>query len=416
MKVQIKYMSIYIFLVMWQFFFFDNGILRLYPYVFWPLMSIIAVVMGSFSLRQKINKPQGYTLLALLICILSSFLSPNRGVAFAFLAEVTMYYICVQYICRQEDNIYTAINIAHSFAVFHLVFLMLQRFIPSLFYMVAPYIKGNVSVITIENVAIGSDQLTAYTGLTGQTSTISLYLILGLLISLYKLGLTYKKKEYVLTVAFLIGIFLTNRRLNSLCGIALVIVYLALENRSFLRKLTIFLLATATVLVVGYRSIPGVAGIIDKFTITGTYGNLLSGRERAWDTALTLFLQNPWNGIGFCGYTKYSEFINAHNSYLQKLCELGVVGALVFFLPYLRSLRCCMGNMIANLRRKRSMDLNSYAASLLTFLFLNYVAVISFAEGMFETQIFFIVLFLFQNFAESQYEKRTGINREGETK
>lgn len=64
-------------------------------------------------------------------------------------------------------------------------------------------------------------------------------------------------------------------------------------------------------------------------------GSNVYGRLDYWDIALKLFVSSPIVGRGFYSYRALSEnyyhspIVHAHNSYLQTLAELGLVGAVV---------------------------------------------------------------------------------------
>jgi O-antigen ligase len=66
----------------------------------------------------------------------------------------------------------------------------------------------------------------------------------------------------------------------------------------------------------------------------GVANDITSGRLALWTKAIQLFLQKPVFGIGwqqFAAQDKYNH--NVHNTYLQWLCETGVVGFVLIFVP-----------------------------------------------------------------------------------
>lgn len=394
--MEIKWKKIYIFFVIWQFFMFDNGRLRVYPYLFWPLMTGIALVCMLSKRRVKVSLLGTLTLLAGITAALSSLMSQASSMGLMFLLELVMYFICVQFISGQDEGVEFALRTAYGFAIYHLVFLLMQCYIPALFNPLAMLLKGSSETFVISNMAL-SQSYRVYLGMTGQTSTISLYLIFGLILALNNIQKTGYKRHYVLTCVFLIGLFLTNRRANSLCGVALVVLYFALENRQMLYKMLVAVLAVAAVLIIGVQNIPGLSGILSKFQLAQVYGNMLSGREDTWGVAIKLFQENPWFGVGFNTYTLHATFYNAHNSYLQKLCELGVIGVTIYFAPFILSLGQVVKCFFYS-RRKQLRKTKIYQDTLLAIMFFAYVVVIAFSEGMFETEIFYVMLFLFQSF------------------
>jgi len=391
MKLRLEFSKIYIFLVTWQFFFFDNSRLRIYPYVFWPIMTVVAI----WNIRKvRVERLHVYNLIAFAYCVVAGIVSGNAGDAFVFLAEILMYYFCMLFIGRSKESQNNMLSMMLVFSGFHLLMLFVQRLLPGAFNVISLVLRGVSGLATS---AGSSSNIMVYMGLTSQSSVISLYLILGLMISLYK-ALSTRKRYFVgIGIAFLIGIFITNRRTNAVCGVLILFLVLLFENRNLLKKIVSAIVGVAFISVIGYRNIPGVAGLIDKFQIGITYNNLLSGRDTVWEIAISKFKTSPWFGIGYFELSNHIDLINAHNSFLQKLAELGLIGFIVFFLPFASCLIHSIQMLLFSLRRNM-ISTKERSIILILCAFFMYTCVISLTEGMFETPIFYIVLFMFQNY------------------
>uniref|UniRef100_UPI00241E810E O-antigen ligase family protein n=1 Tax=Cloacibacillus evryensis TaxID=508460 RepID=UPI00241E810E len=61
------------------------------------------------------------------------------------------------------------------------------------------------------------------------------------------------------------------------------------------------------------------------FIHTEDMGSVMSNRNVLWETAIKLFFQFPIFGIGLFNFREYSNHY-AHNTYLEILCESGVIG------------------------------------------------------------------------------------------
>ena len=60
----------------------------------------------------------------------------------------------------------------------------------------------------------------------------------------------------------------------------------------------------------------------------------MNGRETLWTAALEGFDENPILGIGAGRFMEWSGLpTNAHNAYLQVLCEQGIIGFFLFVVP-----------------------------------------------------------------------------------
>ena len=56
-----------------------------------------------------------------------------------------------------------------------------------------------------------------------------------------------------------------------------------------------------------------------------------SGRDIRWERAIQLFMQRPLFGWGWGGYNTGVGAI--HNTFLTSLCDIGVIGTLLFVIP-----------------------------------------------------------------------------------
>ncbi len=62
-----------------------------------------------------------------------------------------------------------------------------------------------------------------------------------------------------------------------------------------------------------------------------------SGRASIWKNSLELFFSNPLIGGGWGSYYGYNGFsYMAHNTYVQNLCDCGIIGSALFFTPIIR--------------------------------------------------------------------------------
>lgn len=71
-------------------------------------------------------------------------------------------------------------------------------------------------------------------------------------------------------------------------------------------------------------------------TKTAALNTISNGRLALWQTAWELFLENPLFGIGWEQFMTQNMYKHeVHNTYLQFLCETGIVGTLFLMLPIL---------------------------------------------------------------------------------
>lgn len=68
-----------------------------------------------------------------------------------------------------------------------------------------------------------------------------------------------------------------------------------------------------------------------------------SGRTSIWENALELFCSNPLIGGGWGSYYGYNNiFFSAHNTFIQSLCDTGIIGSVLLFVPIIRVFVVCI--------------------------------------------------------------------------
>ena len=115
--------------------------------------------------------------------------------------------------------------------------------------------------------------------------------------------------------------------------------------------------------------VPNLANIITRFQSTAETGDITVGRADRYAKVWELFLDHPFFGIGWNGTVYYFRniedlAINAHNIYLQLLCETGVIGSVFYFLFFGYTLFCAITTL--QQARKRIIILNSEQTCMLS--------------------------------------------------
>lgn len=100
--------------------------------------------------------------------------------------------------------------------------------------------------------------------------------------------------------------------------------------------------------------VPALSTFINRFAETAEEGDVLLGRTKMWKIALDNFKMSPLVGIGWGHFIKINIHAwNAHNIYLQLLCETGIIGfsVYVFFFGYF-----LFSTMIKLIRCRQSLE------------------------------------------------------------
>ena len=387
--------SVLCFLMIWQFFWSDNSSLRFNPYLFWPLMAAASLIAVA-SRKVKISLYSKMIIFSLVWCSVSSLFSPSWISGIAFLLEILLYFIAVKLFTNKGIEF---TKIAYGFCIAHMFLLLLQVFAPFVFYFFVGLISGSSKVALLkENAGNG-----IFYGFTGQTSTIAFYLVFGLIISLYNFAKGKKLNYFFLLfgILFEISLLLTNRRGGTLISLAVIAFFVFLDKRKLSLKISLAIVIALVLMAIGLDRIPGFKGIVEKFQITSERNNSLSGRTQFWDYCIETFKAKPIFGSGFYSFSQNTQFEveTAHNSYLQKMAEIGIVGTMVFFVPHIYTLFISFRMFFSN---KENSNEKKYML-LMILLQLSFLLFAIF-EGVFETPILFVFIFLIEYAVVDKYK------------
>ncbi|MDD1504382.1 O-antigen ligase family protein [Lysinibacillus sp. CNPSo 3705] len=102
-----------------------------------------------------------------------------------------------------------------------------------------------------------------------------------------------------------------------------------------------------------------------------------SGRIEIWNNGLSLFLNNPIQGIGLYNFRDYSadffgEGIYMHNTFLEILVESGVIGSVLFFIFWALLFLKIMS--IVSKDKSKAFLLGTYVSISISLMFLSLIA------------------------------------------
>lgn len=158
----------------------------------------------------------------------------------------------------------------------------------------------------------------------------------------------YNRRLVVLWMASILALLLTTKRAHLLFSIlAIMGVYFFVGKGNKTTKTVKIIgacLAGAIMILCMVPVLPIVQGVIGRFTSD----DISTGRFDFWRQAFAIFETNRMFGIGWGEY----RFVNiygtsVHNTYLQLLCETGIVGLTIFVIAMFTTVR----NAIKDYRR-----------------------------------------------------------------
>ncbi len=189
------------------------------------------------------------------------------------------------------------------------------------------------------NVLLGQIRNGYMIGLTSHYSTLGMYFAFGLILFWAYYFNSSRKKIWLPLIGILMGAFLANAKRGPFIFSILTVlcVYFCFYHRLKIKTLVNYgVVAIGIGIFCFYSSkIEFIAKFFSRFT-TDTMSN--SRIDTLWIPAVKIFMENPVLGAGwrnykylFQNYSTFNRPADAHNIYLQILCETGIVG-FVFFL------------------------------------------------------------------------------------
>lgn len=183
---------------------------------------------------------------------------------------------------------------------------------------------------------------------------ISVFLILTVVLLLARLmsenrKLKQNKTLVIIIIAAFVALLLTGKRGVLIWSVAaLVITYLLSSKRKLGKIMRLAFIALAAIIALQILSevVPAVAYVFERFQSAGEDTASLE-RFAMWELAIEKFKENPIFGNGFWSFrTFYADnlasiwhpsearyqHLDAHNVYIQVLCETGIVGEIIYLL------------------------------------------------------------------------------------
>ena len=264
----------------------------------------------------------------------------------------------------------STIKIIKGFALFHfctgVIFLFARNI---LIKYIVPLFKLSESSEYYSNELINQIHNGYMTGLTSHYSTMGIYMSIGMCFfasNIFNDKDRIEIKDLVGILIMLTGTLLSGKRSALLFpALAVLIVYfLYFKPKNASRRynyIAIVIIAILSALLI-MTLIPGLGGAVGRIVaiLGSTDLNDITNKryEMLWLPAILLFLEKPITGIGWGNFKfsfgKYYQYAanqnNAHNVYLQLLCETGVLGSIIVLGAMIASV-IIIGKTLSNWRK-----------------------------------------------------------------
>ena len=309
------------------------------------LVAIFLKLFDKSSCFEYKNTIKNIWLLFLIIFPIFNYIILNKNLEFYVL---TAYILCVfLMLFLKKKDFFEILKFLYIFSFISLMGILLQKYLSFVY---QPFINLVYSDDIVSQ--INSRFSEGYvTGFSREVSYTALYLIIGVIYSFFMLK---GKKKYVLSVIFILALFLIGKKAQPIFLILSLLFIKAISGKDVLKKLS-GLLIVVGLIILGYFLFPFWKNIsilsrfsefIDAFMSGKSVIGLTSGRSVLYERALELWKQNKVFGIGWENFRNMASisgsdwfaYFDVHNCYLQILCECGIVGIIFFGILVLMSL------------------------------------------------------------------------------
>ena len=332
-------MAIFDIAILWYYSFSGSMVLRPMASFFWILMAIAGIVVFDM-LQFPLSRYLYLGLASVGYMLVTALFSVDQDASLKYALSMLLYLIIAIEITSNHENIIFFFKVLFCYSLVLLIITYIQKFAPDLYLdTFAPLLPERYH----KNV-VGFMERDNMTGFFNQTSENALAMSIGVGLCVYRLikrprgKISTLVRDIMLLGAFLYGLILTVRR-GSLLAVALILVYILYSyKRNYVTKILVTVSGFWLLFFGGINYIPALSNVLEKNTQYVTSGDVSNGRFEIWEECFEIFGQNPIFGIGADSLAFFLDGSSAHNSYIQMLAELGIIGFLLFFGPFVYGL------------------------------------------------------------------------------
>lgn len=381
--------NIIAFIALWYFYFSSSFTLRPFPQLSWICLAVISVCIAILH-NYKLKKIDVYFLVEMIILSLLSVFSTNMFESILIIFNYIIYYLVARMIsvnCSSK----TIYKIIMFFSIVHLICVYIQILVPEIY---VSYILPLLPQRIHNEIIVQMKYNFAYYGFTVQTGMIAMYLSIGAILSMVKMCNSKNKKNkivfMILMILFLIATFFTVRRGSTVVTIAIIVLIYYKSKGNILSKMFVAISLILLISLVGLHNIPGLSGILNKFDSLVSSGCVMNGRDFLFSDAISTLSVKPLFGYGVGQIETAIGYSWLENSYLLILVECGIIGAIVFFVPYITIFQ-------KTIRRFRNLKIEKMFFIFSVYIQIQYVLmslIENYLAAPLNVFIFFIIVFV----------------------
>lgn len=278
---------------------------------------------------------------------------------------------------RCELYKYMSLKLVFAMGIFFTIGVYVQYFLPDFY---------NANIATLFKSADKIEYWNKDYGLAGfsyQLDTTAVPALIGAGICLLFFGQNennrkIQKKYVIIYLIMVAAVFMTGKRMSSFISVVAPLMAYFISQEKLIGKIKVLFGTVMVVTVLYYviyfnidyfyntkalhRIIQSVFNIERNIDIT-------SGRNNLSKIAISTYKEHPLTGIGIGNFIRYTHaYTDVHNTYLQVLCEQGIVGFVLYVIP----LFLCLISTIDRIRVCHIQHLRKYLTFSL-FIQLTYI-------------------------------------------
>ncbi len=241
-----------------------------------------------------------------------------------------IYFVLLSFIKVDEKKISFLLTLFSAFAILTSCVSIISAIFPSW------YIKNIIPLFPKENyskILLNFEFCNEKMGLSTNYSRNAFYIIIGLLINVYKYQKNKKKINLLNIIILFATLLIIGKRSTFLFGIISIALSYFICNKKSLKvylKFFTFMILAILCFVLIIKIFPFANYLLERFTVSSD-SDFSNGRTEIYNDAWKLFKQNSYMPIGWGQYAKSTNYTHpgVHNDYLQILCETGILGFII---------------------------------------------------------------------------------------
>ncbi len=244
---------------------------------------------------------------------------------------------------KKSQDYRSIIYVVVVFSFIYMAGILLQAVLPSVYNLILSVLSDKFRQ-AINSAASSTNSF--YNGFTTNVGFAAGFISTGIIAVFSEAGefSKIKKSRIIVLMVMFLTLMLTGKRGTTLfLFLSVIICYLIAGKDSFkfkrYFKIILLVLVILLIFLIFYDSlvkIPFMRRIVESIEGLRAGDDITSARSNLWKWAIRLFKENPIFGIGWGDYrttvignVTFERELDAHNIYLQLLCETGIIGTLV---------------------------------------------------------------------------------------